>query len=121
MSGGASLSALLPASAQLAASEAGVDLEATLMGLVEAARTAWPGVAVLPEAFVSHLVRHIPSDEDPLKWLSALRAADAYLACGCVQGLPAALAAFDRTILSDVPRFLARMDPSPSFADEVRQ
>jgi len=36
-------------------------------------------------------------------------------------GQPAALAAFDRTYLAHVRRFVASVDSSPAFADEVRQ
>ncbi len=36
-------------------------------------------------------------------------------------GDAAALHAFDQTYLSQVPSFIARLDPSPAFADEVKQ
>ncbi len=48
-------------------------------------------------------------------------AADLYLACGCARGDEAALSAFEATLLSQVPSFLARIDASRAVADEVKQ
>jgi RNA polymerase sigma-70 factor (ECF subfamily) len=48
-------------------------------------------------------------------------AGDLYLACACARGAPAALAGFDEAHLRQVGSFVARVDPSPAFADEVRQ
>lgn len=71
--------------------------------------------------FVRHLATHRPAGADPERFLATVNAEDLYLACACAQGDPAALDAFDRSILSRVQAFLAPMDPAPSFADEVRQ
>ncbi len=48
-------------------------------------------------------------------------AEDVYLACACGAGNPAALLAFDRQFLAEVPHFIARVDPSPTVAEEVKQ
>lgn len=48
-------------------------------------------------------------------------AADWALAAGCSAGLPEAIDAVERTVLRDVPLFIRRIDPSPSFCDEVAQ
>ncbi len=96
-------------------------LERGLLALWESGRAAWPGVALPAPAFVRHLAAHRPAEEDPAGFLASVHASDLYLACACAMGEPSALAAFDRSILGQVPSFLSRMDPSPWFADEIRQ
>lgn len=100
---------------------ASVELGEALAALWERGRTAWPRIALGAPAFVRHLATHLPAGEAPQGFLSTVNAADLYLACACAHGDAAALAAFDQSILAQVPAFLLRMDPSPSFADEVRQ
>src|SRR5947207_1199177 len=102
----ATLSAPFPIPVQAAAREAGIDPEALVLGLWQAGRAAWPDVDVPPSSFAAHLCRHWPADLDPIRSPSTIRAGDLYLACGCSLGLPAALSALDREILSQVPRFL---------------
>lgn len=82
--------------------------------LVERARRAWPELAVDDARFAAYLAVRLGDDDGAY-------VEDLYLACACVDGLPRALAAFDTRYLSFVPRYLARLDRSPSFADEVRQ
>jgi RNA polymerase sigma-70 factor (ECF subfamily) len=76
--------------------------------LLQLGKTAWPDVTVKPEALAAHLTR--ATGDHP----------DLYLACGCAAGDPAAHRAFDRVLLA-VADYVARIDSSPSFADEVRQ
>lgn len=97
------------------------DWEPALRALWEGGRAAWPAVPLPAEDFVRHLAAHWPAAGDGAAFLGSVDAADFYLACACVQGAPAALLAFDRAILASVPAFVARIDPSPAFADEVRQ
>lgn len=87
-----------------------------VMQLWESGRAAWPEVELSAEDFVRHLASH-RLDGD----LAALYGGDLYLACACSQGTASALAAFERAILPNVPAFVARIDSSPAFADEVRQ
>ncbi len=47
--------------------------------------------------------------------------ADLYLACACANGFPAAIAIFEGQFLIDVDAFVARINPTRSFADEVKQ
>lgn len=48
-------------------------------------------------------------------------AADLYLACGCALGDAAALDAFETAFVARVPSFVAKIDTSPAFVDEVKQ
>lgn len=103
------------------ASQVPADLEQRLKGLWEAGRAAWPEVAVPAPAFVRHLAGLLWEGVTVESFLLEVRAGDVYLACGCALGLPAALLAFDRSLLGRVAAFVARLDRSPAFADEVRQ
>lgn len=79
---------------------------------VRAAARSWPDVHVPKEA----LLKALPG-ADP----SGTNDADLYLACACTNGTPTALAAFERSFVSQVPSFLARMRPTPTFVDDVQQ
>lgn len=98
-------------------------LESRLTSLWESGRTAWPDIVLPAIVFIRHLAAHLPTEaeESTRGFLASVHASDLYLACACALGDPVALAAFDRSILGQVPAFLARMDPSPSFADELKQ
>jgi RNA polymerase sigma-70 factor (ECF subfamily) len=82
---------------------------------VEAGRSAWPELAahVDAEAFAAWGRAREAGDE--------VRAADLFLACACASGAPGALEAFERTVLVKVGSFVARIDGSAAFADELRQ
>jgi RNA polymerase sigma-70 factor (ECF subfamily) len=80
-------------------------------------RDAWPAIDVpLGEVqeFVGSRLRVDPS-------LLERHASDVYLACACRSGAPAALDAFARTHLRELPRWLAKIDRRPDFVEEVRQ
>ena len=100
-------------------------LEHLLTSIWESARAAWPTLAIARPAFVHHLVSHLPESADAKEsvadFLSSLHASDLYLAYACAVGSAAAIAAFERSILSQVPSFLARMSASPQFAEEIQQ
>jgi RNA polymerase sigma-70 factor (ECF subfamily) len=91
-----------------------------LLQLWEAARAAWPDFSVDAELFVARLARHVGSDP-PTRYLSDIHGVDLYLACACAKGDPTALAHFDRTLLSQVGVFVARLRPEPAFVDDLRQ
>jgi RNA polymerase sigma-70 factor (ECF subfamily) len=63
----------------------------------------------------------VPGDADPDAGLAALHASDLYLATACSDGDAGALAAFVAHILIRVGDFVARVDRSAAFVDEVRQ
>jgi RNA polymerase sigma-70 factor, ECF subfamily len=97
-------------------------LERVLEELFASAREQWPDLAITGELFAAFLAERIPTG-DPLVALRGLhaRAGDLMIACGCVHGVPAALAAFDAAYLADCAVHLRRIDGSPAFADEVAQ
>jgi RNA polymerase sigma-70 factor (ECF subfamily) len=97
------------------------ELERRLRELLDACRAAWPGLGVPAEAFVRHLAEHLPDEGDLESCLSRMSCPDLYLACGCAEGDPAALAAFDASVLGQVPPVLLRMGLSASQVDEVVQ
>lgn len=96
-------------------------LEQRLGQLWEDGRAAWPDVELAAEILVRQVAGQRPEAGDVAAFLDTLDAGDVYLACACAQGNKAALHAFDRVILGNVPAFVARIDASPAFADEVRQ
>jgi RNA polymerase sigma-70 factor (ECF subfamily) len=97
------------------------ELETALENLIDAARQAWPDIAVAPEIFVDYLAERITRGVEPHLALQKMHVNDLYLACGCAHGLPQAMSAFDRSHLSQLGAALARIDRSADFADEVRQ
>jgi RNA polymerase sigma-70 factor, ECF subfamily len=97
------------------------DLERRLHEILDACRTAWPGLDVPAETFVRHLAEHLPEEGDLDSSLARMSCSDLYLACGCVEGTPAALAAFDTSVLGQTIAVLHRMGLSASQVDEVVQ
>jgi RNA polymerase sigma-70 factor (ECF subfamily) len=96
-------------------------LAAQLETLLAAARRAWPAVALDDEVFVTHLAERLSTDGDVHQSFAELHATDLYLACACARGLPQALAHFEREHLTRVGKWIARIDRSRDFADEVTQ
>lgn len=96
------------------------DLEQPLAALWQGGRRAWPELALPAPLFIRHLAARAPPG-DARRFLAAVAGSDLYLACACAQGLPAALMALDRAVLSRVPSFIARVSTDPSFIDEVQQ
>src|SRR5689334_9841943 len=79
-----------------------------------------PSVKRDPLAFAEHVRTTIaPRLEGAL--LADLHAADLFLAWACLEGDPVAWRELSRLYLARVPQWVARIDPSPAFADEVRQ
>ena len=60
-------------------------------------------------------------DANMLEKVGIKHPADLYLAAGCLAKLPAALAHFELTCMSPLPKYLLRLSPSEDFADEVTQ
>jgi RNA polymerase sigma-70 factor (ECF subfamily) len=95
------------------------ELEARLNGLVALARAAWPAFDLDAARFVDHLAARLP--EGGTVALEQLHLADLYLACACLNGVPGAVDAFERSILAEVPLFVSRLHLSPPQLDELRQ
>ena len=93
------------------------EIEHALRTLLDDARGAWPGLEVSDAAFVAYIAERLGDGALP----AVLRPlhVDLYLACGCVAGDPAAVAAFQRTIIADLD---ARIVPAAADRlDELRQ
>ena len=82
------------------------------MDLYAAAKLAWPDVALDRAVLDEAVARHSPAAEHTV---------DLYLATACAAGNAAAIGAFERTHLSSVGAFVARIDSDHAFAEEVRQ
>jgi RNA polymerase sigma-70 factor (ECF subfamily) len=82
------------------------------------ARAGWTGVDVDARALLEHAVARLAGAEEPV---SDVHWEDLYLACACLAGQPSAYALLDARVLAEVGRYVAQIDPSPAFADEVRQ
>jgi len=74
------------------------------------ARAAWPGVEVAFDTFAAKLEAG-----------GKAYASDLYLACGCADANPTALAELDRIFLRSVRDAVARIDRSHDFLSEVQQ
>jgi RNA polymerase sigma-70 factor (ECF subfamily) len=83
------------------------------------ARAAWPGVDVPERTYAGFVAER--AQPDVAAPFDDATLGDLYLACACALGTSGALATFERAILVHVPRFVARLDTSPAFADDVAQ
>jgi RNA polymerase sigma-70 factor, ECF subfamily len=99
-------------------SEAAADpaLAAALRALFDEGERAFPGLGLSIEVFVAHLAGRSDAGLPAVE-----RGPDVYLACACAARLRGALEAFDRAHLAHLGAYLARLGPTPSFVDEVRQ
>jgi RNA polymerase sigma-70 factor (ECF subfamily) len=84
--------------------------------VLEAGRTVWPDVSVPAEAVRHHLATHEIGFDTARD-----RGDDLYLAAGCAAGITSAVAAFERTYLPQVGRYIGKLALSADQADEVRQ
>jgi hypothetical protein len=66
---------------------------------VASAQAAWRDVPLDPERFAYHLATRL---EAPVGSLDRLHVEDLYLACGCLDELPAAIARFERTCTAGI-------------------
>jgi RNA polymerase sigma-70 factor (ECF subfamily) len=88
-----------------------------VLKLFEQARSEWPGVQLAPEVFAERVAASVAAGAA----VDQLHTRDLYLACACSVGSPGALAVIERTLLADVPQFVARLGRDATFADEVAQ
>jgi RNA polymerase sigma-70 factor (ECF subfamily) len=65
---------------------------AALEARVASARSAWRDIRIDPDRFARHLATRL---EPPVATMDQLHVEDLYLACGCIDGLESAFAAFD--------------------------
>lgn len=98
----------------------GAALNEMLASVIAGARAQWPLLAVPDEVFLEYLARHLPG-EDPVEAVKSVRAPDLFLACGCAQGDPAAMEAFEKKLLNPVAGYYATRMPDAGTADELKQ
>jgi RNA polymerase sigma-70 factor, ECF subfamily len=96
-------------------------LEAALQRAVREARERWPTLALEESAFVAAIAEFSSADADPLSALASLHAADFYLARACLAGCAVAQRELVRLHLARVREWVAHVDRSEAFADDVRQ
>ncbi|MCP3101095.1 sigma-70 family RNA polymerase sigma factor [Myxococcus sp. K15C18031901] len=99
-------------------------LEAQLRLLWAEGTARWPDIPLSTETFIVYLAERSPPwapGEDLQRVLAPLHPGDLYLACACAQGLPAALAAFERHHMASIPATLAHMKLAESTVDDIRQ
>src|SRR5438105_8765487 len=81
---------------------------------------AIPGARIDPGAFADYLRSRV-AESDAESALAGVHARDLFAAFGCLRGDAACLRWFEKTVLSRVPDFVARIGASAAFADEVKQ
>jgi RNA polymerase sigma-70 factor (ECF subfamily) len=111
------LDALEPGARATAERSAG--FAAALDRVVEAARAAWPDIALDDATFLAHLAER--AGEPTADSLVRLPAADLYLACACARGIPVALRAFDDQFVGAIDPALRHAGLFPDLFDEVKQ
>jgi RNA polymerase sigma-70 factor, ECF subfamily len=82
----------------------------------EIARAAWPEIDLPRETFIAF------ADARAAGWQgNPERAADLYLACACIERIPAAVAEFMSSFGERIPQYLKRLARNPDMVAEVRQ
>ncbi|HEU4535569.1 MAG TPA: sigma factor-like helix-turn-helix DNA-binding protein [Polyangiaceae bacterium] len=89
--------------------DAPADLGNALRGALDAAREAWPELALPAEAFVRFLAEKIPERARAEQALASLRTDDLYLTLACARGDASAIARFERLLAPAVDRAIARV------------
>lgn len=99
------------------------DLDPLLAGHLAFGAAEWPALALDPSIYLRHLADKLRERGDELadRVIRAMPAADLYLAAGCTSGVPAAIAAFQATILPVVRPALAKIGLSDEIIDETEQ
>jgi RNA polymerase sigma-70 factor, ECF subfamily len=97
--------------------EALPELDDALAQYLAAARTRWPDFGLDPHVFVRYLAERCTGEELP----PVAHAADLWLACACAQGVPAAIAQFQREYEPLIARIAARRGATRDVAADVRQ
>jgi RNA polymerase sigma-70 factor (ECF subfamily) len=98
-------------------------LDDKLAAFVAEAVGAWPRFRVSTNDFMTHVRARLPEEGGTAAEaaLAELRPAELYLAFACLRRDEDAWRELDRAYLAKVPEFVARVERSPAFADEVRQ
>jgi RNA polymerase sigma-70 factor (ECF subfamily) len=99
------------------------DLEQLLATQLTTGEAEWPTLALEHTLYLRHLADKLRERSDELadRVIRTMPAADLYLAAGCTSGLPAAIAAFQATILPVVRPALAKLGLSDAIIEETEQ
>jgi RNA polymerase sigma-70 factor (ECF subfamily) len=82
------------------------------------ARAAWRDVQIDGERFAYHIATRL---EPPVASLDQLHVEDLYLACGCLDGLPVALAAFDRGFTTGIDLAISAAGLEAAALPDIRR
>lgn len=96
-------------------------VETRLFENISTSRAAWPALPLSDDELLRYLAERLSENEDPLRALENVNAADLYLAAACALEKPRALEAFEHHCLDDLDVVLVRFSKSSVFHDEVRQ
>ena len=96
-------------------------LELFLRARLDAARQAWPGLALSDADFAESLRARVAAGVDPQAGLAPLCSDDLYLACACARGETAAIAAFQRSYAGELAAAFARLAIGGSDPEDLRQ
>ncbi len=102
-------------------SEPSASVRAALEALAALARTHHPPAWVDAERFMAHALERAGGADAAAERIEKLHAGDLYLAVACADGVAPAIAVFEREHMGHVGDFVARVDSSLAFADEVSQ
>jgi len=91
-----------------------------VLRLFETARETWPDLACTPSRFAAYVAERAPAGASDAN-LAAMQGADLLLACACADGDPDAIRAFEEKCIPPLTKHVRRIDPSPSFLEEVAQ
>lgn len=94
-------------------------LRVALATAARSAAAAWPDVPIPSEAFVGYLAERADAGLPPLEAIARLPLADLFLACGCARGEGPAIEAFVAAYGPKLRAVVGRIDPAPTFVDEV--
>lgn len=97
------------------------DVQNALRVMAQAGRAAWPDLAVDEEAFMASVLARLEGVDDPEGMMREAHGPDLYLAYACATGCPRAHIAFERTHMVHVGRYVASVDGSAEFVDELAQ
>jgi RNA polymerase sigma-70 factor (ECF subfamily) len=99
------------------------DLEELLATHLAKGAAEWPALALEPRIYVRHLADKLRerTGEPADRVIRTMPAADLYLAAGCTSGVPAAIAAFQATLLPVVRPALAKIGLADTIIEETEQ
>ena len=88
--------------------------ERAILDAWEAGKSLWPDIELDREQFAAHMEAVDPTATSRFQ-------TDLYLACACLRRDPAAIAIFNREVLSSARGAIGAIDSSPEFVDEALQ